>query len=124
MRFLIVSNKYKIFFNLLKKAFPKKFCSIFSFSILIRYSMERISPYQNSPGHTEQSVYGSKWIKYGIFTALRRISFAKIRLRYIHVSITGVLCSRYLRALYATLVKVLMHEYFLSTHARKFHEYS
>jgi hypothetical protein len=47
------------------------------------------------PSRTERSVYGSKRIKYGIFTALRRISFTKIHLRYIYISITGGFWSSY-----------------------------
>ncbi len=34
------------------------------------------------PGRTERSVYGSKRIKYGIFTAFRKFSFTDMHLRY------------------------------------------
>jgi hypothetical protein len=50
---------------------------------------------QHHPGRTERSVYGSKRIKYGIFTALRRVSFTKIRLRYIYKSVMEGLWTRY-----------------------------
>jgi hypothetical protein len=63
---------------------------------------QQIIQNQLNPGRTERSVYGSKRIKYGIFTALRRILFTKIRLQYIYISITGGFWSRYQRALYAT----------------------
>jgi hypothetical protein len=47
------------------------------------------------PGHTERSVYGSERTKFGIFTALRTLSFTMIRLSYIYVLITEGFWSRY-----------------------------
>jgi hypothetical protein len=60
-----------------------------NYAISIRARLDKNDEERKYPGRTEWSVCGSKRIKYGIFTALRRISFTKIRLRYIYISITG-----------------------------------
>jgi hypothetical protein len=75
----------------------KRFWRFLKASICVKSFKKRKKNRQNLwrfPGRTERSVYGSKWIKYGIFTALRRISFTKIRLRYIYISITEGLSNR------------------------------